>query len=59
MMCLILRLRQNRLQSGYVAFAQALPWVHAKLGTLDVDDCEDMLKKVSAFNRFALHTHSL
>ncbi|KAG2737703.1 hypothetical protein P692DRAFT_201732753 [Suillus brevipes Sb2] len=37
---------QNRLQSGYVAFAQALPWVHAKLGTLDVDDCEDMLKKL-------------
>ncbi|KAG1723550.1 hypothetical protein EDB19DRAFT_1916016 [Suillus lakei] len=37
---------QDRLQRGYIALAQALPWVHGKLAELDVDDCEDMRKKL-------------
>jgi hypothetical protein len=40
-------IRQNRLQRGYLALAQSLPWLHSKLAELDIDDCEDMLKKVS------------
>ncbi|KAG2111813.1 hypothetical protein BD769DRAFT_1364792 [Suillus cothurnatus] len=38
---------QDRLQRGYIALAQALPWLHDKLTHLDIDDAEDMLKKVS------------
>ncbi|KAG1759868.1 hypothetical protein EDD22DRAFT_826086 [Suillus occidentalis] len=39
-------LEQNRLQRGYLALAQSLPWLHSKLAELDIDDCEDMLKKL-------------
>ncbi|KAG2099248.1 uncharacterized protein F5147DRAFT_777367 [Suillus discolor] len=42
-------LEQNRLQRGYLALAQALPWFHSKLSELDADDCEDMLKKFTPF----------
>ncbi|KAG1759908.1 hypothetical protein EDD22DRAFT_781916 [Suillus occidentalis] len=37
---------QNRLQHGYIALAQALPWIHGKLAEMDADDAEDMLKKI-------------
>ncbi|KAG1863506.1 hypothetical protein C8R48DRAFT_833896 [Suillus tomentosus] len=37
---------QNRLQRGYVALTQVLPWIHEKLAQLDSDDAEDMLKKI-------------
>ncbi|KAG2128479.1 hypothetical protein BD769DRAFT_1356470 [Suillus cothurnatus] len=37
---------QDRLQRGYIAFAQALPWMHDRLTQLDIDDAEDMLKKL-------------
>ncbi|KAG2738803.1 hypothetical protein P692DRAFT_20758098, partial [Suillus brevipes Sb2] len=37
---------QNRLQRGYIAMAQCLPWIHEKLAELDPDDAEDMLKKM-------------
>jgi hypothetical protein len=51
-------IRQDRLQRGYIALTQALPWLHDKLTQLDIDDAEDMLKKVRAINSksFALHT---
>ncbi|KAG2111769.1 hypothetical protein BD769DRAFT_1364866 [Suillus cothurnatus] len=38
---------QNRLQRGYIEFARVLPWLHGKLGELDHEDSEDMLKKAS------------
>lgn len=37
---------QNRLQHSYIAFTQVLPWVHGKLSEFDMDDCEDMRKKL-------------
>ncbi|KAG1773003.1 hypothetical protein EDD22DRAFT_767463 [Suillus occidentalis] len=37
---------QDRLQRGYVTLAQTLPWLHRKLAVLDVEECEDMLKKL-------------
>ncbi|KAG1727199.1 hypothetical protein EDD22DRAFT_961293 [Suillus occidentalis] len=37
---------QNRLQRGYITFAQALPWLHTRLSNLDIDECEDMIKKL-------------
>ncbi|KAG1808521.1 hypothetical protein EV424DRAFT_1328803 [Suillus variegatus] len=37
---------QNRLQRGYIALANALPWIHERLAELDADDAEDMLKKI-------------
>ncbi|KAG2105141.1 hypothetical protein BD769DRAFT_1676071 [Suillus cothurnatus] len=37
---------QDRLQQGYIALTQALPWLHDKLTQLDIDDAEDMLKKL-------------
>ncbi|KAG2136846.1 hypothetical protein BD769DRAFT_1385206 [Suillus cothurnatus] len=37
---------QDRLQRGYIALAEALPWLHDKLTHLDIDDAEDMLKKL-------------
>ncbi|KAG2151058.1 uncharacterized protein EDB93DRAFT_1249552 [Suillus bovinus] len=37
---------QDRLQCGYLALAQAIPWLHSKLVELDIDNCEDMLKKL-------------
>ncbi|KAG2140325.1 hypothetical protein BD769DRAFT_1662863 [Suillus cothurnatus] len=37
---------QDRLQRGYIAFVQALPWMHDRLTQLDIDDAEDMLKKL-------------
>ncbi|KAG1819313.1 uncharacterized protein BJ212DRAFT_1298528 [Suillus subaureus] len=39
-------LTQDRLQRGYIALMQALPWLHDKLTHLDIDDAEDMLKKL-------------
>jgi len=38
--------RQDSLQSGYLELARTLPWLHAKLGQLNHEECEDMLKKV-------------
>jgi hypothetical protein len=46
----ILLYSQNRLQRGYVAMAQSLPWIHEKLAELDIDDTDDMLKKVRVLN---------
>ncbi|KAG2097257.1 uncharacterized protein F5147DRAFT_778060 [Suillus discolor] len=37
---------QDRLQCGYIVLAQVLPWLHAKLGQLDIDECQDMLKQL-------------
>ncbi|KAG1775832.1 hypothetical protein EV702DRAFT_1046711 [Suillus placidus] len=37
---------QDNLQSGYLELARTLPWLHAKLGQLDHEECEDMLKKL-------------
>ncbi|KAG2147496.1 hypothetical protein DEU56DRAFT_730588 [Suillus clintonianus] len=37
---------QNRLQRGYIILAQVVPWLHQKLSELDVDDSEEMLKKL-------------
>ncbi|KAG2745790.1 hypothetical protein P692DRAFT_201719517 [Suillus brevipes Sb2] len=37
---------QDRLQRGYITFAQALPWLHGRLTKLDIDECEDMIKKL-------------
>jgi hypothetical protein len=42
--------RQDRLQRGYIALTQALPWAHDKLTQLDIEDAEDMLKKVRDIN---------
>ncbi|KAG2751034.1 hypothetical protein P692DRAFT_20872952 [Suillus brevipes Sb2] len=36
---------QDRLQRGYIELARVLPWMHGKLGELDQEDSEDMLKK--------------
>ncbi|KAG1799609.1 hypothetical protein EV424DRAFT_1545938 [Suillus variegatus] len=36
----------NRLQRGYIIVAQVLPWLHERLGQLEVDDCQDMLKQL-------------
>ncbi|KAG1756932.1 hypothetical protein EDD22DRAFT_850367 [Suillus occidentalis] len=37
---------QNRLQRGYIAMVQSLLWIHEKLAKLDVNDTDDMLKKM-------------
>ncbi|KAG1745579.1 hypothetical protein EDD22DRAFT_958493 [Suillus occidentalis] len=37
---------QNRLQRGYIELARVLPWLHEKLGELDHEDSEDMLRKL-------------
>ncbi|KAG2080188.1 hypothetical protein BD769DRAFT_1685226 [Suillus cothurnatus] len=37
---------QDRLQHGYITLAQTLPWLHGKLSNLDIDECEDMIKKL-------------
>ncbi|KAG2151733.1 hypothetical protein BD769DRAFT_1343294 [Suillus cothurnatus] len=37
---------QDHLQRGYITLAQVVPWLHPKLSELDIDDCEDMLKKL-------------
>ncbi|KAG2120361.1 hypothetical protein BD769DRAFT_1671794 [Suillus cothurnatus] len=37
---------QDRLQYGYILLAQVLPWLHERLAELDIDDCEDMRKKL-------------
>ncbi|KAG1820635.1 hypothetical protein EV424DRAFT_1539458 [Suillus variegatus] len=36
----------DRLQRGYIIVAQVLPWLHERLGQLEVDDCQDMLKQL-------------
>jgi hypothetical protein len=59
MMCLFVSPRQDRLQRGYLALTHTLPWLHHKLAVFDVEECEDMLKKVLALNYVALHTHNL
>ncbi|KAG2143671.1 hypothetical protein DEU56DRAFT_733151 [Suillus clintonianus] len=38
--------QQDRLQRGYIAFTQTLPWLHGKLTSLDTEDCQDMMKKL-------------
>ncbi|KAG2752983.1 hypothetical protein P692DRAFT_20724342 [Suillus brevipes Sb2] len=37
---------QDRLQRGYIALVRALPWLHEKITELDIDETEDMLKKL-------------
>ncbi|KAG2092539.1 hypothetical protein BD769DRAFT_1679023 [Suillus cothurnatus] len=37
---------QDRLQRGYIVLAQVLPWLYAKLGQLDVDESQDMLRQL-------------
>ncbi|KAG2085142.1 hypothetical protein BD769DRAFT_1681782 [Suillus cothurnatus] len=37
---------QDRLQYGYILFAQVLPWLHERLAELDINDCKDMRKKL-------------
>ncbi|KAG1814927.1 hypothetical protein EV424DRAFT_1348657 [Suillus variegatus] len=37
---------QDCLQRGYLALAQSLPWLHSKLAELDIEDTEDMMKKI-------------
>ncbi|KAG0694503.1 hypothetical protein DFH29DRAFT_880665 [Suillus ampliporus] len=37
---------QNRLQRGYITLMQVVPWLHHKLSELDIDDSEEMLKKL-------------
>ncbi|KAG2092778.1 hypothetical protein BD769DRAFT_1370718 [Suillus cothurnatus] len=44
---------QDRLQRGYIALTQTLPWLHEKLSEFDIDDSEDMLKKVRALKKGA------
>lgn len=38
---------QDRLQSGYIALNNALPWFHQKASDMEHDDYINMLKKVS------------
>jgi hypothetical protein len=47
---ILILISQDRLQRGYIALAQALPWLHDKFTHLDIDDAEDMLKKVSVIS---------
>lgn len=44
---LILWYRQDRAQRGYVECSRVLPWLHERLGDLEHEDMEDMLKKAS------------
>ncbi|KAG2354259.1 hypothetical protein BDR07DRAFT_1382355 [Suillus spraguei] len=37
--------RQDHLQHRYIELAHVLLWLHGKLGDLDYEDLEDMLKK--------------
>ncbi|KAG1728231.1 hypothetical protein EDB19DRAFT_1642556 [Suillus lakei] len=37
---------QEHLQRGYIALVQVLPWLHDRFAELDIDDCEEMLKKL-------------
>ncbi|KAG1893646.1 uncharacterized protein F5891DRAFT_962704 [Suillus fuscotomentosus] len=37
---------QDRLQRGYITLAQVVPWLHQQLAELDIDDAEEMLKKL-------------
>ncbi|KAG1846724.1 hypothetical protein C8R48DRAFT_616215 [Suillus tomentosus] len=39
-------LEQDRMQSGYIELARTLPWLHEKLGQLEHEECENMLKKL-------------
>jgi ATP-dependent Lon protease len=41
--------RQDRLQRGYIELAKSLPWIHEKLASLDLEESEEMLKKVTNF----------
>jgi hypothetical protein len=57
---LTLLFRQDRLQHGYITLAQTLPWLHGKLSNLDIDECEDMIKKVCALHHLTLpHVHKV
>jgi len=47
---ILILISQDCLQRGYIALAQALPWLHDKLTHLDINDVEDMLKKVSVIS---------
>ncbi|KAG2739908.1 hypothetical protein P692DRAFT_20754425 [Suillus brevipes Sb2] len=37
---------QDRLQRGYIELAKSLPWIHEKLASLDLEESEEMLKKL-------------
>ncbi|KAG1764183.1 hypothetical protein EV702DRAFT_982206 [Suillus placidus] len=37
---------QDRLQRGYIALTQVMPWLHHKLSEFDIDDSEEMLRKL-------------
>ncbi|KAG2129395.1 hypothetical protein BD769DRAFT_1356194 [Suillus cothurnatus] len=39
-------LEQNRLQRGYIELTRTLPWLHMKLGELEHEECDDILKKL-------------
>ncbi|KAG2030738.1 hypothetical protein BDR03DRAFT_877584 [Suillus americanus] len=39
-------LEQNRLQRGYIELTWTLPWLHMKLGELEHEECDDILKKL-------------
>jgi hypothetical protein len=47
---LMVSIRQDRLQRGYIILVQVLPWLHERLMQLDVDDSQDMLKQVQVLN---------
>lgn len=38
--------RQDRLQRGYIELVKVLPWFHDRLASLDLEESEDMLRKV-------------
>jgi hypothetical protein len=56
-MHLIILFRRDRLQRGYFSLMQTLPWLHEKLLEFDIDDSEDMLKKVRTVNFKAFCTN--
>ncbi|KAG1809500.1 hypothetical protein EV424DRAFT_1543005 [Suillus variegatus] len=39
-------LEQDRLQRGYIELVKVLPWFHDRLASLDLEESEDMLRKV-------------
>ncbi|KAG1728129.1 hypothetical protein EDD22DRAFT_789168 [Suillus occidentalis] len=39
-------MEQDRWQRGYIELTRTLPWLHTKLGNLEHDECDDMLKKL-------------
>ncbi|KAG1895065.1 uncharacterized protein F5891DRAFT_1194569 [Suillus fuscotomentosus] len=39
-------LEQDRLQHGYIELVKVLPWFHDRLASLDLEESEDMLRKL-------------